>query len=50
MIRDLQCIGPIEEVREQLAERAAAGADLQLIYMPRGDVAETARQLEALIT
>lgn len=49
MIRDLQCIGPIEEVREQLRERSAAGADLQLIYMPRGDVAETARQLEELI-
>jgi alkanesulfonate monooxygenase SsuD/methylene tetrahydromethanopterin reductase-like flavin-dependent oxidoreductase (luciferase family) len=50
MIRDLQCIGPIEEVREQLRERAALGADLQLIYMPRGDVASTARQLEALIS
>lgn len=50
MIRDLQCIGPIEEVREQLRARADAGADLQLIYMPRGDVAETARQLEDLIS
>ncbi len=50
MIRDLQCIGPIEEVREQLGERAAAGADLQLIYMPRGGVTEAARQLEELIT
>ncbi len=50
MVRDLQCIGSIEEVREQLSEHAAAGADLQLIYMPRGDVAQTARQLEALIT
>ncbi len=49
MIRDLQCIGPIEEVREQLGERAAQGADLQLIYMPRGDVATAAKQLEALI-
>ena len=50
MIRDLQCIGPIEEVRDQLRERAALGADLQLITMPRGDVASTAKQLEALIT
>ncbi len=49
MIRDLQCIGPIEEVREQLRERAALGADLQMIYMPRGDVASAAKQLEALI-
>ncbi len=50
MIRDLQCIGPIEEVREQLRERAALGADLQLLYMPRGDVAGVAKQLEALIS
>lgn len=49
MIRDLQCIGPIEEVREQLSARSDAGADLQLIYMPKGDVTEAARQLEDLI-
>lgn len=49
MIRDLQCIGRIDEVREQLRERAALGADLQMIYMPRGDVASTAKQLEELI-
>lgn len=50
MIRDLQCIGSIEEVREQLRERAALGADLQMVAMPRGDAASTARQLEALIS
>ena len=50
MIRDLQCIGPIEEVREQLRERAALGADIQMLYMPSGDVASTAKQLEALIS
>jgi alkanesulfonate monooxygenase SsuD/methylene tetrahydromethanopterin reductase-like flavin-dependent oxidoreductase (luciferase family) len=50
MIRDTQCIGPIEEVREQLRERAALGADLQRIYMPRGNVATAAKQLEALIS
>jgi alkanesulfonate monooxygenase SsuD/methylene tetrahydromethanopterin reductase-like flavin-dependent oxidoreductase (luciferase family) len=50
MIRDLQCIGPIDEVREQLRERAALGADLQLLYMPRGDLASTAQQLEALVS
>jgi alkanesulfonate monooxygenase SsuD/methylene tetrahydromethanopterin reductase-like flavin-dependent oxidoreductase (luciferase family) len=49
MIRDTQCIGAIEEVREQLRERAALGADLQLVTMPRGDVASVTKQLEALI-
>ena len=48
MIRDLQCIGTLEEVREQLRERAELGADVQMIMMPRGDVAATAKQLEAL--
>ena len=50
MIREIQCIGPIEEVREQLQERSALGADLQMIYMPKGDVADAAKQLEALIS
>lgn len=50
MIRDLQGIGPIDDVREQLRERAALGADVQMIYMPRGDVASSAKQLEALIS
>ncbi len=34
----------------KLRERAALGADLQMVYMPRGDVASTAKQLEALIS
>lgn len=50
LIRDVQCIGPIDEVRAQLRERAELGADVQMIYMPRGDVASTAKQLEALIS
>ena len=50
MIRDLQCIGPIEEVREQLRERSAAGADLQLVYMPDGDRATVAKWLDALVS
>ena len=50
MIRDIQCIGPLEEVREQLRERADLGADLQMLYMPRGDVPTAARQLEAPIS
>lgn len=49
MVRDLQVIGPIESVREQLRERAALGADLQLIYAPRGEGAEFAKKIEALI-
>jgi alkanesulfonate monooxygenase SsuD/methylene tetrahydromethanopterin reductase-like flavin-dependent oxidoreductase (luciferase family) len=49
MVRDLQVIGPIESVREQLRERAALGADLQLIYAPRGEGKEFAKHLEALI-
>ena len=50
MIRDIQCIGPIEQVREQLRERASLGADLQLVFMPRGDVESAAKQLEALVS
>jgi len=49
MVRDLQVIGPIEEVREQLRERAALGADVQLVYAPRGEGREFAQHLEALI-
>jgi hypothetical protein len=42
-------IGRIDEVREQLRERAALGADLQLIYAPRAEGREFAQQLEALV-
>lgn len=49
MVREIEMIGPIESVREQLAERARLGAGLQLLHLPRGDVREVARQLEALI-
>jgi alkanesulfonate monooxygenase SsuD/methylene tetrahydromethanopterin reductase-like flavin-dependent oxidoreductase (luciferase family) len=49
MVRDLQVIGPIEEVREQLRERAALGADVQLVYAPRGEGREFAQHLEALV-
>lgn len=49
MIREIQCIGPVEEVREQLQERASLGADVQMIYMPRGDLATCTKQLQVLI-
>ena len=50
MVREIQVIGPIESVREQLAERASVGADLQLIQMPDGRPAEAGRRLEELIS
>jgi alkanesulfonate monooxygenase SsuD/methylene tetrahydromethanopterin reductase-like flavin-dependent oxidoreductase (luciferase family) len=50
MVRDTQVIGSLEEVREQLRERAALGADLQMIYAPRGDDAAVAKQLEAFVS
>lgn len=49
MVRDIQVIGTLDEVREQLRERAAAGADLQMIHLPPGDTTEVGRLLEALI-
>lgn len=49
MVREIQVIGPIEEVRAQLAERASLGADLQLVQMPAGTPTEAGRRLEALI-
>jgi alkanesulfonate monooxygenase SsuD/methylene tetrahydromethanopterin reductase-like flavin-dependent oxidoreductase (luciferase family) len=49
MVREIQVIGPIEQVRQQLAERAALGADLQLIQMPHGSPAEAGRTLESFL-
>jgi hypothetical protein len=49
MVREIQVVGPIESVREQLQERSALGADLQMLQMPQGSVADVARTLEALL-
>ena len=49
MVRACQVIGSIEQVREQLRERADLGADLQLLYMPSGPPREVGRQLEAYL-
>ena len=49
MVREIQVIGPPESVAEQLAERAASGAELQLVPMPAGTAAEAGQRLEALL-
>ena len=48
MVREIQVVGPIESVAEQLADRSASGAELQLVQMPGGSIAEAGRRLEAL--
>ena len=49
MVREIQVIGSIEEVGEQLAERAVLGADLQMVQMPAGSPAEAGTRLEAYL-
>ena len=49
MVREIQVIGPPESVAEQLAERSAGGAELQLVPMPAGRAAEAGKRLEALL-
>ena len=49
MVREIQVIGPIESVAEQLQERSTLGADLQMIQMPAGAPAVAAKRLEALL-
>ncbi|MDE2640810.1 MAG: hypothetical protein OXI03_09540, partial [Chloroflexota bacterium] len=49
MVRETQVIGPIESVREQLQERSALGADLQMVQMPPGDPATVGAYLESLL-
>lgn len=46
MVRAIQVIGPPETIAEQLKQRAEDGADVQLIPMPQGTVAEVERQLK----
>lgn len=50
MVREIQVIGPLESVAEQLQERAALGADLQMIQMPGGSAADAGKRLEALLS
>ena len=49
MVRSIQVIGSLESVAEQLGERLALGADLQMLPMPGGTPAEAGKRLEALI-
>ena len=49
MVREIQVIGPIESVAEQLQERSTLGADVQMVQMPGGTPAEAARRLEQLM-
>ncbi|RJQ13026.1 MAG: LLM class flavin-dependent oxidoreductase [Dehalococcoidia bacterium] len=49
MVRACQVIGSIDEVRAQLKERAALGADLQNLYMPPGDAKEVGHWLESVL-
>ena len=46
MVREIQVIGPIASVPEQLQARSDAGADLQMIPMPQGTPSEVGRRLE----
>ena len=49
MVREIQVIGPVDAVGAQLAERAASGAELQMVQMPGGSAAEAGARLEALL-
>lgn len=49
MVRDIQVIGPIDSVSEQLAERSSLGADVQMIQMPGGTPADAGKRLEAFM-
>ena len=49
MVREIQVIGPMESVAEQLAERSDAGAELQMVQMPGGSAADAGKRLEALL-
>ena len=49
MVRDIQVIGPIDSVAEQLTERSSLGADIQMVQMPGGTSAEAGKRLETLL-
>lgn len=49
MVREIEVIGPLESVHEQLEERSKLGADLQLVHMPHGSREQVIAQLEGFI-
>ena len=46
MLRAIQVMGTMTEVQEGLRERAQNGADMQIVYMPKGSIAEAGAALE----
>ncbi len=50
MVRENEVIGTMPEVKARLRERADNGADLQIIYMPKGTAAEAGAALEQFIS
>ena len=49
MVREIQVIGPIESVAEQLKARSESGAELQMVQMPGGSAADAGKRLAALL-
>lgn len=49
MVRACQVIGSLDEVRAQLRERSALGADLQILYTPPGDAVAVGHWLESVM-
>jgi alkanesulfonate monooxygenase SsuD/methylene tetrahydromethanopterin reductase-like flavin-dependent oxidoreductase (luciferase family) len=50
MVREIQLVGTMPEVKERLRERADAGADMQIVYMPKGTPAEAGTALKEFIS
>jgi len=45
-----ELVGTMPEVKERLRERADAGADMQIVYMPKGTPAEAGTALKEFIS
>ena len=50
MIRSVQVIGDWPEARDQLKQRALAGADIQILDVPQGSLDERMEFLEQAIS
>ena len=50
MVEEIQVIGTVEQIRDRLQERSKNGADVQIIYMPKGEPKEAGKLLEKLIS
>ena len=49
MVQDIQVIGPVESIAEQLKARSDLGADIQLISMPSGSTEAITNRLESFV-